>query len=152
MSHPRLILCERAPRWLAAWRRALPLPKWSWLSPVLSLTQSETELREHPGSVVAVSIEAENFSAALVALHRWQVNFPEARFLALVSAEIANNNTAAALLHEAGALLVIGHSQELPAAARLVARHFRRHVAAQLPLRTAVWQRLPWSQFATTNQ
>lgn len=151
MSHPRLILCERSPRWLAAWRRALPPAKWSWLSSALSLAQCETELRESPASIAAVSIDAENMPAALVALHRWQVDFPEARSVALVSEEVAKNNTAAALLQEAGALLVIAHAQELPAAARLVARHFRRQAATQLPLRAAVWQRLPWSQFASTE-
>lgn len=149
MSHPRLILCERSPRWLAAWRRALPPAKWSWLSSALSLAQCETELRENPASIAAVSIDAENLPAALIALHRWQVNFPNARFFALVSEAIAHNNMAAALLNEAGALLVISRSQELSAATRLVARHFRRQAATQLPLQAAVWQRLPWRQFAT---
>lgn len=151
MSHPRLILCERVPRWLAAWRRALPPQKWSWLSSVLSLTQCETELREHPGSIAAVSVDDENLPAVFVSLHRWQVEFPQARSLALCSEEIAKNPTAAALLQEAGALLVIVHAQELPAAARLVARHFRRHVASELPLQAAVWQRLPWPQFAAKS-
>jgi hypothetical protein len=134
---------------LAAWRRALPPKKWPWLSSALSLAQCESQLRAHPGSVAAVSIEADNLPLALEALHRWRGEFRQARFLALVSEEIAQSGTAAALLQEAGALLVIAHARELPAAARLVARHFRRHVATQLPLRTAVWQRLPWSQYAS---
>jgi hypothetical protein len=62
MSEPQLIICERSPRWLAAWRRALPPRRWSWLSSALSLTQCEQQLRTQPGSVVAVSVAADNFA------------------------------------------------------------------------------------------
>lgn len=148
MSQPRLIICERTPRWLAAWRRALPATRWNWLSSALSLTQCENQLREHPGSVAAVSVDAENFATVLVALHRWQNELSQVRVLALCAEEIARQPTAVALLQEAGALLAIDRAQQLPAAARLVQRHFRRHVALQLPLPVAVWQRLPWPRLA----
>jgi hypothetical protein len=148
---PRLIICERTPRWLAAWRRCLPPTRWSWLGSALSLVQCEQLLREHPGSIAAVSVGAENFAAVLAALHRWQNELPPARVLAMCSEEIARLPTAVALLQEAGALLVIDRAQQLPAAARLVRRHFHRastQAAAQLPLPAAVWQRLPWPRLA----
>ncbi len=148
MSPPRLIICERTPRWLAAWRRALPLRRWTLLSSALSLSQCELQLREHPGSVVAVSVDRETFPAILPALHRWRTDFPASRALALCTSEISSDATAVALLREAGSLLTIDRAQQLPAAARLVQRHFRRHVATQLPWPEAVWQRLPWSRFA----
>ncbi len=148
MSQLRLIICERTPRWLAAWRRALPAHRWSWLSSALSLTQCENQLREHPGSIAAVSVDAEHFAAVLATFHRWQNEFPQVRVFALCAEEIARQPTAVALLQEAGALLAIDRAQQLPPAARLVQRHFRRHVASQLPLPIAIWQRLPWPRFA----
>ena len=151
MSEPRLIICERSPRWLAAWRRALPPRRWSWLSSALSLTQCEQQLRTQPGSVVAVSVAADNFATVLETLHRWQNEFPQVRALALCSADIAAQPTATALLCEAGALLTIDRPQQLPAAVRLVQRHFRRHTAAQVSLPAAVWQRLPWPRLAVHN-
>ena len=148
MSQPRLIICERSPRWLAAWRRALPPQRWSWLSSALSLAQCEALFREQPGSVAAVSVDAENFAAVLTALHRWQNDWPQVRVLVLCSDETAGQTTATAVLQEAGALLVIDRAQQLPAAARLVRRHFRRQAASDLPLQTAIWQRLPWPRLA----
>ncbi|WP_254509799.1 hypothetical protein [Anatilimnocola floriformis] len=145
---PRLIICERTPRWLAAWRRALPAASWNWLTSALSLTQCEQLLREHPGSVAAVSVSAENFAVALATLHRWQNELPQVRTLALCSADISRQPTAVALLQEAGVLLAIDRTQQLPAAARLVRRHLRRQAAIQLPLPDAVWQRLPWPRLA----
>jgi hypothetical protein len=151
MSEPRLIIVERTPRWLAAWRRALPPARWSWLSSALSLTQCEQQLKTQPGSVVAVSVDAENFAAVLERLHRWQNDFPQVRALALCSADVARQPTAVALLQEAGALLAIDRPQQLPAAARLVQRHFRRHTATQVPWPTSVWQRLPWPRLAINS-
>ena len=151
MPQPRLIICERSPRWLAAWRRALPPAKWSWLSSALSLAQCEQLLREHHGSVAGVSVDAENFAAVLPVLHRWQNEFPQVRTLAFCAAEIARQSTAGGLLQEAGVLLAVDRAQQLPAAARLIRRHFRRRAETQLPLPEAVWQRLPWSRFAVNS-
>jgi hypothetical protein len=148
MPQPRLIICERTPRWLAAWRRALPATRWTWLSSAISLAQCENQLREHPGSVAAVSVDAENFAVVLTTLHRWQNEFPQVRALALCTADIAREPTAVALLREAGALLTIDRAQQLPAAARLVQRHFRRNVAQQQSLPVTVWQRIPWPRLA----
>lgn len=148
MSPPRLIICERSPRWLAVWRRALPPRRWTWLNSALSLAHCESQLREHPGSVAAVSVAADNFPTILTTLHRWQKEFPQVRCLALCAEDIARQPTAVALLREAGVLLTIDRAQQLPAAARLVKRHFRRHVARQLPLPDAIWQRLPWPHLA----
>jgi hypothetical protein len=156
MSAPRLIICERSPRWLAAWRRALPARHWNWLASAVSLTQSETRLRESPGSVVAVNIDAENLPTALLKLHHWRRDFPQARFLALLSHELTASPETLVLLQEAGVMLIIDRNQQLRAAARLVRRHFqghaRRSAGVELPLREAIWQRLPWPQFATQPQ
>jgi hypothetical protein len=58
------------------------------------------------------------------------------------------------LLREAGALLTIDRPQQLPAAVRLVQRHFRRQSvaeSAQVSLPAAIWQRLPWPRLAVHN-
>ena len=99
---------------------------------------------------MAVSVDAENLPAALTKLHQWRKEFPRARFLAMLNGELAGNSALVPLVQEAGALLTIDRNEQLRSAARLVARHIRRHVAAELPLREAIWQRLPWPQFATT--
>ncbi|WP_425614596.1 hypothetical protein NA78x_004469 [Anatilimnocola sp. NA78] len=152
MSSPRLILCERTTRWLAAWRRTLPQNRWQLLRSVISLPQCESQLRESPGSVAAISVDEGNLSSAITALHRWQNDFPTARFLALCSEEIASQPEALLLLREAGVLLTIERSGQLSTAARLVLRHLRRTVAAELPLPAAIWERLPWARFAVSKQ
>jgi hypothetical protein len=150
MASPRLIVCERTPRWLAAWRRALPPRYWNWLATAVSLAQVDGRLREFPGSVVAVGIDAENLATAVQKLHQWRWEFRRARFIALLSNDLAVDAATIAVLQEAGAILTIDRREQLRPAVRLVQRHFRRHIAEELPWREAVWQRLPWPQYATT--
>jgi len=118
---------------------------------VISLTQCESRLKESPGSVAAISVDDANFPAVLAALHRWRVDFPTARFLALCSDELANQPAALLLLCEAGVLLTVERAGQLPAAARLAQRHLRRTVAEQLPLAETIWQRLPWASLAVNQ-
>ncbi|QDU30013.1 hypothetical protein ETAA8_51310 [Anatilimnocola aggregata] len=151
MSPPKLILCERTPRWLAAWRLALPDSRWSLLSSAVSLAQCETQLQESPESVAAVHVNEQNLSTVIPILHRWRRDFPAARFLALCSSDVAQKVPAVALLQDAGVLLVIDRLEQLPAATRLVQRHLRRHVATSTALPTTIWQRIPWPRFAVST-
>jgi hypothetical protein len=146
MSTPKLILCEKSPRWAIALRRSLGRD-----APILAQTRAlpacGRELASAPASLVAVEIVPGNVEHVLAAWADWSGQFPAARLVALADRPLA---AAESLLREGGACSVVTSVRHAGRVARLALRHLALVPQPALPLREAIWQRLPWPRHAAS--
>jgi hypothetical protein len=140
----RVIVMEREGRWAAALRRAAGRRKLP-LVETRSLEQVERELAEFPASAVVLEVGPDNVFARLRRLAQWRSRWGSACFVLAASPAMA---AIEASLREAGAAHVEYSPRHLRALARLIRRHLGKAPLREIPLKEAVWARLPWRQAA----
>jgi hypothetical protein len=140
-----LILCEKTSRWAIALRRVLG-PRSDVLVETRSLAQCLRELAASPASLVAIETTTANLESVVAFVQLQSRQFDHARFAAVGDGSLI---TAAPLLAEAGAVAVLTSPREARRLVRLAVRHLAHAPPADLPLAEAIWDRLPWSGFAT---
>ncbi len=114
-----LILCEAAPRWSVAWRRALRNTAPVQVIETRSLVQCAEALAAQPRSLVGIDVSTDSLPRVLMLLARLHRNFPAAAFLALADRKL---RAAEPFLRDAGAFHVIYSCREVPLAVRFVRR------------------------------
>jgi len=147
MPKPHLIVCERTPRWAAAWRRMLG-PQAS-VGEVRSLTQLDQLLGNDP---TPIAVDASEFSgkSLLPAVARWsQAGSP----VVIVGSSGRLEDEFA--YREAGAVHVLCSPRQIRSAAEILTRYRASTPTAkpaELPLEEAVYERLPWQRFRKNRQ
>lgn len=145
MSPPKLIVCEKSPRWAIALRRAL-CTGGSAVGEVRSLAACSRELFHSPHSIVAVETSTATIESILAAWTDWSRRDEQARLIILGDALLL---PAELLLREAGVIAIATSIRQTDRVARLAEKHLSQAPRPNLPLREAIWQRLPWQRFAS---
>ena len=140
MQPARVIVCERTGQWAGTLRRVLSESR-DRICETRSLNACWEELARSPASLLALEVTARNGELLVQRLLELPRRFPQARAIVLGEAGWARYEWA---VREAGAAHAVFAPRRLPAAARLIARHLALAAQPALPLREAVWQRLPW--------
>jgi hypothetical protein len=133
----KVIVCEPQPRWAVLWRRFSRLA----VEEARSLPLASDLLRERPTSFLLVSCDAVAQPASLIALARWQLDFPLAAWAAVVTGV---RSVREAWLYEAGAQFVMHRFQQLPVVIRMAMQHGDQAPQPQLDWRSSLEARLPW--------
>jgi hypothetical protein len=144
MPAPRLILCEETSRWAVAFRRALG-KRSTAIVETRSLAECGRQLMQSPRCVLGIEVTADNFQAVLQSLGDWLPRYSRARALGLVDPALVD---AEPILRELGVQAVLYSSREAAPVARLIERHFALAPPDDLPLREAIFARLPWANVA----
>jgi len=161
MPSCRFILCEKNPRWAAAFRAVLfvgcvkagaarrnaPPSQKTQIIETRSLPGCEEALAASPASCVAIEITAANLEPTLEVIRRVAAHYPNALVVALLSPDTL---AAAPLLREAGAIDVAASALDAPRLIRLAQRHHRQAPTEPLTARQFVAERLPWPSHATS--
>lgn len=142
----RLIVCAKTPSWAVAIRREA-LPDGWRVYETRSLKLCREEVSEHPASLLAVELTRDNLESLAAWLSSLTKNFRLARVIVLGSRGLEPCEW---VLREAGAVHAIFSIRELGPVVRLAARHLKREPRSgpafnDAELRSAAWDRLPWS-------
>ena len=148
MPVPRLILCEKSPRWATAFRLALSGDPPQVIE-TRSLASCETELAASPDSLILMEVTEANRFGVLELMDRTSRRHPQARVLIALSEETAALEP---LFREAGAIAVLFRTLEVASAARLARRHFQLAPSGPLGPREFAFQRMPWSAYAVATR
>jgi DNA-binding NtrC family response regulator len=140
MERARIVVCEKTGQWALALRRLLA-PSGQRVYQTPSWEDCWDELQRSPASVVALELTSQNDALVLERLTRLTRQFPQARAMVLGDSGLARYEWA---VRAAGAVHAVFTPRRLPAAARLVERHLAQSPQPELPLREAIWRRLPW--------
>lgn len=150
-----VVVCERSGRWSAALRRY-----WSGLPPATEAHKPdiiqvpgwpacERVLCWRPASVAVLECDHPPTIELLDWLAVGSRRFPAALFI-LVGDRLSDE--AELLLREAGASAVARSVRCVASSARLAMRHLAQAPPVKIDLREAIWERLPWREFAVHTQ
>jgi hypothetical protein len=145
MSPSKLIVCEKSPRWAIALRRVLGT-KGVVVVETRSLPACGREMRESPHSILAIETSPSSLESVLAAWADWSRRDEMARLVALGDSSLL---PAEFLLREAGVIAIGTSIRQAGRVARLAEKHLSQAPRPNLPLREAIWQRLPWQRFAS---
>ena len=159
------ILCECAPRWASALRLAIsrgeaPVPPRRFYES-RTLADTLAQLSAWPQSLVLVEVNRANFAALLDWLAATTPQYPSARIVALldadltglaapdVAASVSDSREIRNILVEAGASVVIFSPRRLRDLFSLAERHATQVAqpttpSANQPLEEWAWSLLPW--------
>ena len=138
---PSLIVCERHALWSPILRRSSG--SRADLTEVRSLDQLWQELARRPSSAVLMQVDRTNWVAAAEGVWLARDRDPQAIFLAAV---LELPGAVCWFLRQMGVVHLLASPLDLPAAWRIMERHFSRLPQPALSLEEKIWDNLPWSQ------
>ena len=146
MSIPRVIVCERTGIWATVLARQLP--RDVRLMQVRGLRECAAQLSDAPTSLLAVELSPTGVADVLDFVSRLPARFPQARVVVLADHGL---QACEQPLREAGAVHFVASPRELGGLERTISNHFAGLATTHNDFAESVWDRLPWSDAATTK-